>query len=58
LPRRGGRGFAGSLEPVAFTSSLTDSPSVMIDRSPSSFGFPRRFGRALMAFCRISRSIR
>ena len=32
--------------------------SAIIDRSPSSFGFPRRLGRARKALIRISRSIR
>nr|WP_147435450.1 hypothetical protein [Sinirhodobacter hankyongi] len=49
-----GRGLAGSLEPVAFTGSM----SAMTDRSPSSFGFPRRLGRARKALIRIRRSIR
>jgi hypothetical protein len=39
---------------VAFTGSM----SAITDRSPSSFGFPRRLGRALNALIRISRSIR
>ncbi len=46
--------LAGSFEPVAVTGSM----SAMTERSPSSFGFPRRLGRARKALIRISRSIK